>query len=84
MFEMFHTAFDHATFDVEDVIAEGTMCQYGCASPVCITANSWESPPPKTPSASECATRFALTTATMLEHWGLMDTTPLLQQLTAD
>ena len=83
MFEMFHSAFDHAGVAVDDMIAEGdkvfvlarmTGTQRGDFMGIPATGS--------TINVSLCD-YFRVDKGALIEHWGVMDAAGMMQQLTA-
>jgi steroid delta-isomerase-like uncharacterized protein len=83
LFEMFHSAFDRAALEVDDMIAEGdkvfvlarmTGTQRGefmgiAATGNTIDVNIWD--------------YFRINNGTLIEHWGVIDAAGMMRQLTA-
>jgi steroid delta-isomerase-like uncharacterized protein len=83
LFEMFHSAFDHAGVAVDDMIAEGdkvfvlarmTGTQRGDFMGIPATGS--------TINVSLCD-YFRVDKGALIEHWGVMDAAGMMQQLTA-
>jgi predicted ester cyclase len=83
LFEMFHSAFDWAGLEVDDMIAEGdkvfvlarmTGTQRGEFMGVAATGNTID--------VSACD-YFRVGHGALIEHWGVMDAAGMMQQLTA-
>lgn len=83
LFEMFHSAFDHAGVAVDDMIAEDdkvfvlarmTGTQRGDFMGIPATGN--------TINVSLCD-YFRVDNGALVEHWGVMDAAGMMQQLTA-
>ena len=83
LFGMFHSAFDQAGVEIDDMIAEGdkvfvlarmTGTQRGEFMGIPATGNSI--------NVSLCD-YFRVGNGTLIEHWGVMDAAGMMQQLTA-
>jgi predicted ester cyclase len=83
LFEMFHSAFDQARVEVDDMIAEGdkvfvlarmTGTQRGEFMGIAATGNTID--------VSICD-YFRVGNGALVEHWGVMDAAGMMQQLTA-
>jgi len=83
LFEMFHSAFDQAAVDVDDMIAEGdkvfvlarmTGTQRGEFMGVAATGNTID--------VTICD-YFRIDNGTLIEHWGVIDAAGMMHQLTA-
>jgi steroid delta-isomerase-like uncharacterized protein len=83
LFEMFHSAFDQARVEVDDMIAEGdkvfvlarmTGTQRGEFMGIAATGNTID--------VSICD-YFRVDNGALIEHWGVMDAAGMMQQLTA-
>jgi steroid delta-isomerase-like uncharacterized protein len=82
MFEMFHAAFQGATFAVDDMIGEGDkVCVRGRLTG---THRAEFMGIPSTGHAINVGLGdyFRLDNGIIVEHWGVMDTGALMQQLT--
>jgi steroid delta-isomerase-like uncharacterized protein len=83
LFEMFHSAFDQAAVEVEDMIAEGdkvfvlarmTGTQRREFMGIASTGNAIN---------VDICDYFRIDNGTLIEHWGVMDAAGMLHQLTA-
>jgi steroid delta-isomerase-like uncharacterized protein len=83
LFELFHSAFDQARVEVDDMIAEGdkvfvlarmTGTQRGEFMGIAPTGNTID--------VSICD-YFRVEAGALTEHWGVMDAAGMMQQLTA-
>ena len=83
LFEMFHSAFDQARVEVDDMIAEGdkvfvlarmTGTQRGEFMGIAPTGNTID--------VSLCD-YFRVEAGALTEHWGVMDAAGMMHQLTA-
>jgi steroid delta-isomerase-like uncharacterized protein len=83
LFELFHSAFDQARVEVDDMIAEGdkvfvlarmTGTQRGEFMRIAPTGNTID--------VSICD-YFRVEAGALTEHWGVMDAAGMMQQLTA-
>ena len=83
MFGMFHSAFDQAAVEVEDMIAEGdkvfvlarmTGTQRGEFMGIAATGNTID---------VNICDYFRVDNGTLIEHWGVMDAAAMMAQLTA-
>ena len=82
LFEMFHSAFDQAALEVEDMIAEGdkvfvlarmTGTQLGEFMGIAPTGNTID---------VNICDYFRIDDGKLVEHWGVMDAAAMMQQLT--
>ena len=84
MFDMFHTAFRDAKFEVDDMIAEGDK--------VCVRARMTGTHQAEfmgIPATGQTINvgvgdYFRIDNGMVLEHWGVMDTGAMMQQLAGD
>jgi steroid delta-isomerase-like uncharacterized protein len=83
LFEMFHSAFDQAAVEVDDMIAEEdkvfvlarmTGTQRGEFMGIAATGNTID---------VNICDYFRIGNGTLIEHWGVMDAAGMMQQLTA-
>jgi steroid delta-isomerase-like uncharacterized protein len=83
LFGMFHSAFDQAAVDVDDMIAEGdkvfvlarmTGTQRGEFMGIAATGNTID---------VNICDYFRVEGGTLIEHWGVMDAAAMMAQLTA-
>jgi steroid delta-isomerase-like uncharacterized protein len=82
LFEMFHSAFDQAAVEVDDMIAEGdkvfvlarmTGTQRGDFMGIAATGNTID---------VNICDYFRVGNGTLIEHWGVMDAAGMMHQLT--
>jgi steroid delta-isomerase-like uncharacterized protein len=83
LFEMFHSAFDHAGVAVDDMIAEGDKV-FVLARMTGTQRGDFMGIPPtgNTINVSLCD-YFRVDHGALVEHWGVMDAAGIMQQLTA-
>jgi steroid delta-isomerase-like uncharacterized protein len=83
LFEMFHSAFDHAGVAVDDMIAEGDKV-FVLARMTGTQRGDFMGIPPagNTINVSLCD-YFRVDNGALIEHWGVMDAAGMMQQLTA-
>ena len=83
LFELFHTAFDQAALEVDEMIAEGdkvfalvrmTGIQRGEFMGIPATGNT---------IAVNICDYFRIDNGMLIEHWGVMDAAGMMRQLTA-
>ena len=82
LFEMFHSAFDHAAVAVDDMIAEGDKV-FVLARMTGTQRGDFMGIPPAghTLNVSLCD-YFRVDNGALTEHWGVMDATGMMHQLT--
>jgi steroid delta-isomerase-like uncharacterized protein len=83
LFEMFHSAFDHAGVAVDDMIAEDDKV-FVLARMTGTQRGDFMGIPPAggTINVSLCD-YFRVDNGALIEHWGVMDAAGMMQQLTA-
>jgi predicted ester cyclase len=82
MFEMFHAAFADAQFEVDDVIAEGGKVVVRARLTGTHQGDFMGVPASGHKISVGIADYFRIDDRTVVEHWGVMDTGALMQQLT--
>jgi steroid delta-isomerase-like uncharacterized protein len=83
MLEMFRAAFAHAQFEVDDVIADGETVGVRARLTGTHQAEFMGVPATGRPINVGIADYFRISDGTLVEHWGVMDTGAMMQQLTA-
>ncbi len=84
LFEMFHAAFENAKFEVDDLIAEGDKVSARIRMTGTHRAEFMGIPATGRTIDVGVADYFRLADGIVVEHWGVMDTGALMQQLTGD
>jgi steroid delta-isomerase-like uncharacterized protein len=82
LFEMFHTAFEGASFEVDSVIGEGDTVVAMCRMTGVHKAEFMGIAPSGQTINVGVADQFRFEDGKVVEHWGVMDSGALMQQLT--
>ena len=84
MFELFHTAFQYSKFEVDDVIGEGDRVSVRARMTGTHRAEFMGIPGAGQTINVGVGDYFRIADGMVAEHWGVMDTGAMMQQLTAD
>jgi steroid delta-isomerase-like uncharacterized protein len=82
LFEMFHTAFEDASFELDSMIGEGDKVVAMVRMTGVHKAEFMGIPPSGRAINVGVADQFRIEDGKVVEHWGVMDTGALMQQLT--
>ena len=82
LFEMFHTAFEGASFEVDSMIGEGDTVIAMCRLTGVHKAEFMGIAPSGRTLNVGGADQFRFEDGKVVEHWGVMDSGALMQQLT--
>ena len=82
LFEMFHAAFEGASFEVDSMIAEGDKVVAMCRMTGDHKAEFMGIAPSGQTINVPAADQFRFEDGKVVEHWGVMDSGALMQQLT--
>jgi steroid delta-isomerase-like uncharacterized protein len=82
LFEMFHTAFEGASFEIDSMIGEGDTVVAMCRMTGVHKAEFMGIAPSGQTINVGVADEFRFEDGKVVEHWGVMDSGALMQQLT--
>jgi steroid delta-isomerase-like uncharacterized protein len=82
LFEMFHTAFEGASFEVDSMIGEGDKVVAMLRMTGVHKGEFMGIPPSGRTINVGVADQFRIEDAKVVEHWGVLDSGSLMQQLT--